>query len=208
MEYKVDNKKINIKNLRFLGSGCEGEVFKWKNYALKIKYNDTIGLSYDDCHYMRNIATSNILMPKGIFYSNNRYSGYTTRYISHISNFNLIDVPKDYLINNILIPIEEDLRILSNRKVTLSDLTLSNTIKNDSLYLIDPGSYVVLKDLSSESINSINLEELRDYLNTLINQELKKYKLNYEIGECDSFSYYIKNEISNNLSIKEYILKK
>ena len=41
-----------------------------------------------------------------------------------------------------------------------------------------------------------------------INQELKKYKLNYEIGECDSFSYYIKNEISNNLSIKEYILKK
>lgn len=208
MEYRIDNKKINIKNLKLIGSGSEGNVFKYRSYALKIKHNDELGLSYDDCFYMMHTRTSNILLPKGIFYKNGRYSGYVTKYIPKGNNFNLTDLKSSDLVSKVLLPLDEDLRVLAKRNILLSDVSTDNIAKNKSLFLIDPGCYTITYDLKSRSINELNREEVRCLLNTIINQELRKYKLSYEIGECDNFSYYMKENINDDLSVKEFVLKK
>lgn len=207
MEYRIDNKKINIKNLRLIGSGSEGNVYKYKRYALKIKYGDELGLSYDDCAYMIHTRTSNILLPKGIFYKNDRYAGYTTRYISSINDFNLSLLKRDELINKVLLPIDEDLRILSKRHILLNDVSPQNTIKSRSIFLIDPGCYTKDDSLKENIVDEINREEVRNLLNILINQELKKDKLSFEIEKCNNFSYYIKENISDNKNIKELVKK-
>lgn len=209
MEYRLDNKKINIKNLKVIGSGVEGASFKYRGYALKVKYNDKIGLSYDDCKYMIGTRTSNILLPKAILYKNDKYIGYATKYIHSLNNFKLTEISKEELINNILIPIEKDIRIISNRNILLNDISYSDTIKSRSLYIIDPGSYAIINDMDSSIIESYNYKEIRKLINYMIYLELKKYKnCNSFIKTNDYFSYYIKNNVPDNKSIKEYILKR
>lgn len=216
MEYKLDSRKIKFResNLKLLGQGVEGRVYRYKDMALKLKDNDLIGLSYENAKYMSNIRTTRILLPKNIFYKNNHYAGYTTKYVGKSNSFKLIDLEKEKLINHIIIPIEEDIELLSNKQILLNDISIDDVIANNSLYIIDPGSYTKMTDLDKITLTSININQFNNLLVKIISLELKRTKQNPRaiilfreelLKNEDYFSSFVDELLPKNASIKELV---
>ncbi len=212
MEYRIDSKKVRINegNLKLLGSGIEGNVYKYRDYALKIKSTNNLGLSYEDAKYMIGTRTNKILLPKGILYINNRYSGYVTKYVSSIGNYKLIDLTKEELINTVILPIEEDILSISSKNILINDLKEEDTIINElGLYILDPGSFTIMRDIDEEDIKKLNILQVKELIDMIVNLELKRNKLNNLLDDniSDILSDYYESVLPKNVSIKEYVKK-
>ena len=169
-----------------------------------------MGLSYEDAKYMIGTRTNKILLPKGILYINNRYSGYVTKYVSSIGNYKLIDLTKEELINTVILPIEEDILSISSKNILINDLKEEDTIINElGLYILDPGSFTIMRDIDEEDIKKLNILQVKELIDMIVNLELKRNKLNNLLDDNigDILSDYYESVLPKNVSIKEYVKK-
>ena len=121
----------NIKTKRILLP--TGKVIKMEPSIEDFSYYDIIDLSKDDIHkYLNLIGT--------LLASDSELVGYTEKFID--GNKNIFDIKVDTLLNELEI-IFDDVKILNDNLVVLSDLHRKNAIYNGSLYLIDPGNYMI-----------------------------------------------------------------
>ena len=86
MDYSLEKRSINLDKANIIGYGKNGNVYKYKNVALKIFPNGEIPQGLMDsntCHDLCNITTCSILLPKNIiFYKNKLFSGYSLKAIN------------------------------------------------------------------------------------------------------------------------------
>ncbi|MBQ7141262.1 MAG: hypothetical protein IJO32_07160 [Bacilli bacterium] len=167
-EYKNRLIKLNTHRLKKVGNGYEGNVYKYKDIAIKLyrkkpkktvlSYNEVIGLKYID--------TQRILLPISAVHSSNlfskqSFSGYSTNLVQDVKDIKfIINIDSNHLYNEINI-LENDIRNLSNNKVKINDLwNIKNFVFNGNLYFVDPGSYYFKKDSSNSDIFDENMEEL------------------------------------------------
>lgn len=218
MGYKLDEKDIKItkKNLKKIGTGVTGDVYKYKNNALKIFKKDGVPIDYYTSEYLTGISTNRILLPRNLLFYNNVFAGYTYKLISKRGTGNrMIMLPTDELIENTSI-IEKDIETLSNKKVLLNGIEPSNTIFNGRLYLTDPTGYSILDIMSTEELEKLNKYQFHLLLTTLITQELRKNnfssKTEKEIKELlemkDSTintSEYLKDLLIDNDNFKQFV---
>ena len=110
--------------------------------------------------------------------SDSELVGYTEKFID--GNKNIFDIKVDTLLNELEI-IFDDVKTLSDNLVILSDLHKGNAIYNGSLYLIDPGNYMI-SDVSKiipfvvNELSSLQKQILIECWNTdAINFFIEKY---------------------------------
>lgn len=221
MGYRLDNKDIDIsgKRLTKIGNGGTGDVYKYRNHALKIfKSDKDIPMDLETAEYLTNISTERILLPKNLLFYNNTFRGYSYKLVSKKgSGKKIITIPKDELINNLRI-IESDIETLSQKQVLLNGIDLSNTIFNGNLYLADPCKYTKLDSLSTKKLERLNKYQFHLLLLAMISSELKKgdfspkaEKAIKEIlnlrDEDTNSSDFLNNIIDDNDSIKQFIKK-
>ena len=137
MGHKLEGKDIKLtkKNLKKIGTGVTGDVYKYKNSALKIfkKEKDT-PIDYYTADYLTGISTNRILLPRNLLFYNNAFKGYTYKLVSKKGTGNrMIMLPTDELIEDVSI-IEKDIEVLSNKQVLLNGIEPDNTIFNGRLY--------------------------------------------------------------------------
>ena len=206
MGYKLDDKDITLtkKNLKKIGTGVTGDVYKYKNSALKVfKKDKDTPIDYETASYLTGISTNRILLPEKLLFFNNAFRGYTYKLVSKKGMGNrMIMLPKDELIENSSI-IEKDIETLSRKQVLLNGIEPSNTIFNGRIYLTDPTSYSVLEDTSTEYLEQLNKYQFHLLFTALIIQELgrinfQKSTIN-EVKELlemkdssDNTSYYLR----------------
>ena len=177
MGYKLDEKDIKLtkKNLKKIGTGRTGDVYKYKNSALKVfkKENDT-PIDYYTADYLTGISTNRILLPQKLLFFNNAFRGYTYKLVSKKGTGNrMIMLPTDELIEDVSI-IEKDIENLSNKQVLLNGIEPDNTIFNGRLYLTDPTSYTMLDIMSTEELEKLNKYQFHLLFIMLLTQELRK----------------------------------
>ena len=218
MGYKLDDKDITLtkKNLKKIGTGKTGDVYKYKNMALKMfKKDQEPPIDYGTASYLTGISTNRILLPQKILFYNAAYRGVAYKLVSKKGTGNrMIMLPIDELIENTSI-IEKDIETLSRKQVLLNGIEPSNTIFNGKLYLTDPTNYTVLEDASTEELEQLNKYQYHLLLTMLITQELGKNNFQRstinEVKELlemkdssDNTSDYLKELLEDNDTFKQF----
>ena len=221
MGYKLDNKDIDIsgKRLTKIANGGTGDVYKYRNHALKIfKADRETPIDLETAEYLTTISTNRILLPKNILFYNNSFRGYTYKLISKKgSGKKITTIPKDDLVGNILI-IERDIETLSNKQVLLNGIEPANTIFNGNLYLSDPSAYTKLDSYSVKELERLNKYQFHLLLVSLIISELRKSSISsktekqvkellYLRDENNNSSDFLTDIIDDNDSIKQFVKK-
>lgn len=201
MNYYIGKEKRPIEPQKYLGDGTEGQVLFDKNIKQAVKIfweceSFEAPITLETALKMTNLKSNHILLPRNIVYDeNNKFSGYTTKYIP--SSFLL---PEDillyypiYFIIKIINSLYKEIEYLSENKLTLNDIldNSENYIFNGQFYLIDPG-YHRFKDWPYEKVLHYNMRKINIFLNC--------YLFNYEIKELSQIL-----EKNNNISLVKYL---
>ena len=221
MGYRLDNKEVDLtgKRLAKIDSGTTGNVYRYKNSALKMfKPGRDNPLDEETARYLTGISTSRILLPRNLLFYNNAFRGYTYKLVSKKGvGKRMIMLPKDELLSNISI-LERDVEVLSAKSVLLDGIEPDNSIFNGYLYLVDPGKYTILDLIQTEDLEKLNKYQLHLLLTSIISLELRKNNIDayYERkfkeimdskDELEDTSYFIQDVIDGNDSIKQFIKK-
>lgn len=221
MGYRLDNKDINIsgKRLTKIGNGGTGDVYKYRNNALKIfKVDQDTPIDLETAEYLKTISTSQVLLPKNLLFYNNTFRGYTYKLVSRKgSGKKMINIPKTDLIDNVSV-IESDIETLSSKQVLLNGIEPANTIFNGTLYLADPSKYTKLDSYSTKELNRLNKYQFYLLLTSMLTVELRKSNISSTVekqvkelfglrDEDDNISDFLNNIIDGNDSIKQFVKK-
>lgn len=176
MGYKLDNRDINIteKSLQKIASGKTGNIYKYKESALKIFKEKMSPINEQTAKTLTTISTDRILLPRKLLFYNNKLKGFTLKRPKEKgSSKKIITLPKNELIKEVSIN-EKDIETLSRRSVLLNGVSPENSTFNGELYLTDPSEYSILELLSTEELERLNKYQLHLLLTELIIQELRK----------------------------------
>lgn len=195
--------KISINGLQQIASGKTGNVFRYKNSALKI-FSKDCPMDEETANTLRKIGTSRILLPIDLLYCNGKLKGYTYKLVQGVPK-KFITTPKENLIGSIRL-VEEDIRLLSKKRVLLTGLTKDNYIFNGELYISDPSQYSILGE--EEYPYSLHSTDENDSI-ARINSEAFYYLLYWEIlreiNGLNGLTNDFKNQIKALLGLKNDI---
>jgi len=174
--YRLENKPVDlsgIKELTFVPSQRAGDVYRFRNYALRIFQDGEKVIDEDTARYLTTITTDRIILPRKLLFYKNSFAGYTMKLVSQKgSSKKIITTPKYEFIDSIEV-LEDDIKELSKKKVLLNDIVPQYTLYNGELYLVNPSKYSIL-DANSNSIERINKFQLHQLITELISRELNK----------------------------------
>lgn len=219
MGYRLDGKDVDItgKRMSKIGNGTTGDVYKYKNTALKIfKKDKEPPITEETAKYLTSISTDRILLPRNLLFYNQSFRGYTYRLVSKKgSGKRIIDQPRAILVENMR-EIEQDTEILSNKKVLLNGIEPSNCIFNGALYIADPSQYTILDTFSPKELELLNKYQIHMLLTALITSEVRKNNLGSNVekhikelldmkDEEEDTSDFIKDLMNPSESIKQLI---
>ncbi|MBQ9018714.1 MAG: hypothetical protein IJ097_00145 [Bacilli bacterium] len=221
MGYKLDEKdiKFTTKRITKIGTGINGDVYKYRNMALKVfKKDKKPPIDEYTADYLTTISTDRILLPVNLLFYNNSFRGYTYKLVSKKgTGQRMIMLPKTSLIQDIRV-LEKDIEILSNKQILLNGIEPANSIFNGNLYITDPTNYRVLEGLDSLELEKLNKYQLHLLLTSIITSELRKNnfssKVEKEVKELfdmknaeDNSSDFFGDIIGNNDSVKQFVKK-
>lgn len=179
MKILVDNQEVETNDLKIIGDGNEGVVYKYHNSALKVykesnnKFEKILNpkvkriIDYDDIQKFLELKTSRILLPRKIIYKLEDgcgyYGGYSTNLINNIiSPSNMWETLPDYLKKEEEV-ILKDLELLNENNIAIYDFDSSgNFLYNGKMYFIDAGSL----QTSSFPVSKDNQEQMNIALHT------------------------------------------
>lgn len=220
MGYRIDEKEIRVtKNLKKIATCVDGDIYKYKNSALKIfRRDEKTPMEYEMAEYLTTISTNRILLPRNLLFYNNSFRGYTYKLVSKKGMGNrMIMLPQDELIEDISI-IEKDIETLSSKKVLLDGIEPSNTVFNGRLYLTNPTGYTTLDLMSTEELEKLNKYQFHLLFISLITQELRRNnfssKTEKEVKELlemkdshDNTSEFVSDLIGDSQTLKQFVKK-
>lgn len=192
MKVYFNGKKIHLfpRLMSKIGKGSEGQVYLYKKEALKLYHNPGFqgsSLSLKDALYLKELSTSNILLPNSILTDDkNKIIGYTTTY-KEKSTDSIHDLKKEELLSK-LRQIKEELDYLSENGVLVNDWININFLYDGSIIFFDPGMYEIAspEEYTKKQIYAHNYQQLRYFiLHELI--VIEKYPKVYQCKMRESF---------------------
>ena len=119
MGYRLENKEVDlsgIKPLKYVPTKKAGDVYRYKNNALRIFKENESHIEEETARYLTNISTERILLPKKLLFYNSAFKGYTMTLVSQKgSSKKIITTPKEELLRSIEM-VENDVEVLSQKK--------------------------------------------------------------------------------------------
>ena len=227
--YDRDKNKIkfNTINMKCIGKGTCGKVYKHNNNAVKIYYNDTaefLRLKPERFDLFKSITNPHFIKLKNIYRKNpspfdkNKEfvtAAYETAYYQE-DKTSIIEKPMDYLLDN-LSELEILLTYFTSEHILTDDLKYCNTIlcKND-IVLIDPDNYRIYKD-SLRYIALRNKENLLNLTNSILYNSLKDYDKNllkdinvqlikFNVHESTNVTYQVSKVLKKYKTLRDYYM--
>lgn len=196
-------KIITADELSFLGAGQNSSVWKYKDKdkdkisAFKIFFSDRRGFGLLDGTYLRmqKLPLQRILNAKDAYEcitdTSKKYywlDAYLMDYIEMLKNISILDVPTLIFLENIRL-LEEDIKILSENKIKMLDISPENSILNSNyeLYLCDTDMYenVYSSDVEVEEIIMRNKIEFTGFIKKYLAKALKDLEVNGDLSRDD-----------------------
>lgn len=221
MGYRLENKEVDLGGLRpltYVPSKKAGDVYKFRNDAIRVFREDEHPIDEDTARYLTTISTDRVLLPKKLLFYNNAFRGYTMKLVSQKgANKKIIGAPKRDLIESIEV-VEADINKLSQKKVLLNNTGIGHTLYNGDLFLVDPSKYRLLEYGDSDSLRRLNQYHLHLLVGEMITTELRKINfpqssINHmkeimELRDIDqTTSEYLNSVIGEQKDIKQLVKK-
>lgn len=179
-----EGKIIYPDELTFIGAGENSSVWKYKNDALKIFFEDRLkwALAYDSYTRIKNLSMNRIIKAKDSFYECNtsyinhyKLDAYLMDYIEKINKINILEIPTSLLLKNIYL-LEEDTELLSKNCIKMRDIKIENSIINSNyeLFFSDIDMYECIFSSNTENILLENKIELNFFFKKYIAKSLEK----------------------------------
>lgn len=177
MGYRLENKEIELDGLRklsFTPTQKAGDVYRYKNYALRIFKEGEEPIDQQTAKYLTDISTDRIILPRKLLFYNNAFKGYTMKLVSQKGSGKRISTtPKEDVLESI-VALEKDIETLSQKKVLLNGATPGYTLYNGNLYIVDPSNYRILDAVDTSSLEQLNQFQLHLLITELIAADLRK----------------------------------
>ena len=177
MGYRIDGKDVDLSGIRklsFVPKEKAGDVYRYKNTALRIFKDGEEPIDQETAEYLTNIHTERILLPKKLLFYNNVFKGYSMKLVPQKgSGQRMIAAPKDELIGSV-IALEKDVDKISQKKVLLNGANPGYVLYNGELYLVNPAGYSILELEKSEDLKRLNAYQIHLLLIELIASDLRK----------------------------------
>ena len=177
MGYRLEDKDIDLSGLRqisFKPSSKAGEVYRYKNYAIRVFKDGEEPIDEKTAKYLTGIKTDRIILPKKLLFYNNAFKGYTMKLVSQKgAGKRISNAPTNEFINNVM-AIEKDVESLSQKRVLLNGATPGYTLYNGELYIVDPSNYRILDSVDTDKLEKLNQFQLHLLLTELVASDLKK----------------------------------
>ena len=193
MSYTLNKKNINVGKKIKLSSDSLSDVYMInRGIALRVYKNNidkSLVLSQEDCEYLSNLRSDRILLPKKLLYKNDSYCGYSFRMLNRSPRKErIITTNMDDFIADVEM-LEEDIDLLSRKRVMLDGITPNNIVYSNGLYLTDSSQFKVLdvEEFDYKSLRKLNDYQVQLLLESMIVSELRKdgftnSKINYLIS--------------------------
>lgn len=176
MLFYVDGKKerynpYNMKKDKKIGEGQEVDAYVVGDQVVKFykPYCKKTRLSLNAIERLKKISTSRILLPTASMLDKKRnLRGYKMDYVENLGEDSFLLLPSEKRKEE-LKKLKEDVLNLSDNGVILEDLHQLNTVYNNEIYFIDPGSYKFVKDdtpTENDKIQcyGINIDRINEFL--------------------------------------------
>ena len=176
MLFYVDGKKerynpYNMKKDKKIGEGQEVDAYVVGDQVVKFykPYCKKTRLSLNAIERLKKISTSRILLPTASMLDKKRnLRGYKMDYVENLGEDSFLLLPSEKRKEE-LKKLKEDVLNLSDNGVILEDLHQLNTVYNNGIYFIDPGSYKFVKDdtlTENDKIQcyGINIDRINEFL--------------------------------------------
>ena len=163
---------------------------------------------------MADISTKRILLPRRIIRDADdfRFVGYTTPYIRTCSKKTIPNMNIEHFLDELEV-LEQDVKLLAENCVDVSDFLMVNTLYDGNLYLCDPGSFIFRRNSKCGMIYRDNLHELNrfvlDEVFLLVGiSRSKRLLYSREFDESECLSWQIRDKIVPGETIRQYIKRK
>lgn len=176
MVFYVDGKKerynpYNMKKDKKIGEGQEVDAYVVGNQVVKFykPYCKKTRLTSKDVERLRKVSTKRILLPTAsMLDKKGNLRGYKMDYIENLGEESFLLLPKEKRKEE-LKELKDDVLNLSDNGIILEDLHQLNTVYNNGIYFIDPGSYKFVKDdtpTENDKIQcyGINIDRINEFL--------------------------------------------
>jgi hypothetical protein len=221
MGYRLENKVIDldgIKKLTYVPSMKAGDVYRYRNYALRIFRDGEEAMDHDTARYLTNITTERILLPRKLLFYNSAFKGYTMKLVSQKgAGKKIITTPKEDFLDSVEI-LESDVEVLSQKRVLLNGISPGYVLYNGELYLVNPAKLSIFEGGEESDLERVNKYQLHLLVTELISAELNKQNFSQAtirnlkeiMSEKDTdqdTSEYLYDIMGSNKTIKQYVKK-
>ena len=221
MGYRLDGKEVDIpgKRMAKIGTGKTGDVYKYKNNALKIFKKDmNPPIDLETAQYLTEISTERILLPRNLLFYNQAFRGYTYKLVPKRGfGKRMIALPKEEFVHNVKM-VEQDVESLSNKQVLLNGIEPSNCIFNGEWYISDPSQFTRLDMVSTRELEMLNKYQIHMLLTTMILSEVRKLNLGPKVekqirellelrDDTEDSSSFMDSLIGQSESVKQFVHK-
>lgn len=179
MGYKLENREIDLlgKRVSKIGNGKYGDVYKYRNQAIKVYPNNISSeevLDEETARYFTGISTDKILLPRKLLYYNKDFSGYSLKLVDRKgAKKKIINAPSEDFIYNVR-SLEDETELLSSKGILLGGVVPSNVLYNGDIYLTDPSKHVLFGTDDVSSLEKLNNYQLHLLLSELIIGDMRK----------------------------------
>ena len=212
----------------YIGKGEEGKAYRKGKFSYKYyrTWSEFNRLNLSDTHYLENIETERILLPRHTLYNVFlQFKGYTTFYVKDLGLLHYMSLPKELILDDFRL-LKKDCLTLANSHVVVNDLTpnsyfVTNHSFNYGIYFYDPGRFIRNYELSVDDIYKENRTQvdffiyhrvLSRYTTDVIGKQkydydkLEKFKKIYENYPGELMDYIARDIKEDNLG--EYVKRK
>lgn len=202
MLFYVDGKKerynpYNMKKDKKIGEGQEVDAYVVGDQVVKFykPYCKKTRLSLNAIERLKKISTSRILLPTASMLDKKRnLRGYKMDYVENLGEDSFLLLPSEKRKEE-LKKLKEDVLNLSDNGVILEDLHQLNTVYNNVIYFIDPGSYKFVKDDTLTENDKIQCYGINiDRINEFLISSLSHFSL---VKHTNMTNSYLKSEKDN-----------
>ena len=169
------SKKINmdkISSLEKLGEGACAEVYKFRDYAIKIFKSTGQVPDYNDLQELIGTENGTCVFPLDIMEDlNGNNVGYIMQYIDGTKLDNVISEIDFETLEKAIQKAEQDFRKLSEDKIVLNDFNVGNVLwdkSSNSMKIIDTDFYQKNNSLTEEEVYKYNQRRFNGELETII----------------------------------------
>ena len=197
----------------YIDEGNEAEIYRYGQDALKLYKNHCtkIRLNEEAARYLSNIPTERFLMPKEIIRDayDLEFIGYSLPFVYVYPRKALLRLRIEDFLKE-LAELDADLHVLADYGVAVEDVHIDNVLYNGKIFVGDPGSFSISREVKGDEIYRQSTYELsrlvrEDIFGMVPLSRRERKAFNNMFFDSEYIGYQIEDTADPKETVRQYV---